>query len=135
MYPNGNATIPEGGQRLIDGNYVNEQGLAGGLNRTTMTVKALVGGGQPGAGVSLLGAAIVEITTVATAADSCQLPVATGNQVMDVVNTGASSARIYPNANEPTDTINGAANYDLAAGARVRFFSTQTGKWFANLSA
>jgi len=137
-YPNGNATIPQSGERLIDGAFVNSHGLAGGYNRSAKTVAALAGGAAPGINVSLLDAAICEISVVASANDSAQLPSAKGNQILDVVNSTANSARIYSNARTPTDTINGTAGttpVDLAAGKTARFISTQNGKWFRLTSA
>lgn len=137
-YPNGNATVPESGERLVDGAYLNGNGLAGGHNRSAMTLKALVGGAAPGTNISLINAAIVEVSTVASAGDSVQLPSAQGNDVLDVVNSTVNSMNVYSNAKTPTDTINGTpgtAPLAVAGGQRVRFFSTQKGKWFANLSA
>lgn len=137
-YPNGNSTIPESGPRLIDGAFVNKNGLAGGFNRTSMTLTALAGGAAPTGQVSLLDAAIVEISAVASANDSCQLPSAQGNQILDVVNSTANDARIYSNARTPADTINGTAGTTpvvLAAGKTTRFVSTRVGKWFRLTSA
>jgi hypothetical protein len=138
-YPNGNATIPENGERLIDGAFINGNGLAGGYNRQAKVVAALAGGAAPTGNVALLGpAAIVEIATVTTANDSTQLPSAQGNQILDVVNSTANDARVYSNARTPADTINNVAGTTpvvLAAGKTTRFISTQPGKWFRLTSA
>lgn len=137
-YPNANATIPESGPRLVDGAFINSHGLAGGFNRSAMTLTAKPAGGAPTGTGFLLNAAIVEVNVVATGGDSVQLPSAQGNQVLDVVNTGVASMNVFSNAKTPTDTINGTIGTTplaVAAGQRVRFFTTRAGKWFANLSA
>lgn len=125
------------------------QGLAGGNNRYVQSVVAFAGGGQPGGtpiGVPNnqgIEAAIAEIRTVVTAADSVQLPQAVNGKTLLVFNSSANSSNLYanPNVNKATgvtDTINGGANanaYAVAAGKSVLFFCPRDGIWAALLSA
>lgn len=142
-YPNRPGTQAEGGPRLLDGDFVNGNGLAGGQNRTARQITALAGGAAPGfsatgAQIAMLASAINEVNVVATANDSTQAPSAQGNQVLDVINSSANPMRIYSNARTPTDTLNGTAGttpYVLAAGKACRLISSVAGKWFINLSA
>jgi hypothetical protein len=89
---------------------------------------ALAGGGQTGA--TALNKAINVVSTVATSADSCQLPPAYGGQVVYVTNAGANSMTVY-GAEGRTDTINGTAGATgvaLASTKNAVYFST-TGVW------
>lgn len=107
-------------------------GSAGHVYQSGLT--ALAGGGQ--AGATLLNRAINVVATVATTADSCQLPVAYGGQVVYVANTGANSTTVYGNQTA-TDTINGTAGATgvaLAATKNAVYFSIP-GAWRMILTA
>lgn len=141
---------PQQGQGIGMPDFVWLRGLSGGNNRQSQSVAALAGGAQAGAtpiGVANaqgVEAQLVEIATVASAADSCQLPQAVKDKVLDVINTSANSANVYAN---PTpnrsnslalDTINGATNvtaYAVAPNVPVRFFCPRNGIWAALKSA
>lgn len=137
-YPAVNGTQAESGPRLIDGDFVNGNGLAGGHNRTARQISALAGGAAPTGSLSLLASAITEVNVVTSVNDSVQLPSAQGNQIKDVINSSANAMRVYSSARTPADTINGTAGTTpvvVAAGKSIRFVSSVQGKWFGNLSA
>lgn len=96
---------------------------------------ALAGGGQSGA--TLIAKAFNRFTTVATAADSCQLPLAYGGQCILITNAHASNAmQIFGNS-AGTDTINGTAGatgISLAAGKTIEL-NSYPGLWHGILSA
>lgn len=108
-------------KQLISGNHENNVSnlLTSYQGSPGTPVTALAGGGRPGSPV--LNGAFVHLTTVATIADSVQLPIAkVGLRVM-VTNDGAASAQIFGNG---TDTVAGAAGsvgVALAAGATALF--------------
>lgn len=107
-------------------------GSAGHVFQTGLT--ALAGGGQTGA--TLLNKAMNIVSTVATGADSVQLPVAYGGQVVYVANAGANSMQVFGNQNA-TDTINGTAGATGVAVASTKnaTFWSVAGAWRMVLSA
>lgn len=135
------------GYALQDSAYIN--GLAGGNNRYVQSVTAFAGGGAASAtpigtpNAQGIEAQLIELRTVASVADSVQLPAAVAGKVLDVFNASANSANAYanPNTNKATgstDTINGsttATAYAIAGGVSVRFFCPRDGIWAANKSA
>jgi hypothetical protein len=77
------------------------------------------------------------VTTVATAADSVQLPPAYGGQEITVANAAASNAMQIFAAVGTSDTINGVAaatGISLAAGKTMQLLSFP-GSWYGVLSA
>jgi hypothetical protein len=141
--------IPQQGQGVGQPDFFWLRGLAGGNNRFHQSVAAFAGGGQ--AGGTVIGATnaqgteaeLVEIQTVVSANDSCQLPQAIKGKVLKVFNSSANSSNIYasPSVNKATgvtDTINGASNvtaYALAGGVSAEFFCPRDGIWAAIKSA
>ena len=111
------------------------------LNTATDQIVAKAGGGQNGA--TILTSEINRVVTVATAADSVQLPVAVAGLSVQVTNAHASNAlAIFPAAAAVTggglDNINTSAvntAYSLAAGKTAFFFSAAPLVWHALLSA
>lgn len=140
---------PQQGQGIGQPDFPWLLGLAGGDNRLCQSVVALAGGAQAGAtpmgtiGPQGYQAALVEIRTVVTAADSVQLPQAVAGKTLAVFNNTANSANVFaiPTTNKATgslDTINALTNvtaYALAAGKSVLFYCPRDGFWAANLSA
>jgi len=125
--------VPLPGPRLIDGQLVGN--LMGGQNFLAKTgLTALAGGGRTGA-TSLAGAAVVEVSTVATAADSVVLPDAIPGSVLCVRNSCAQSMTVYALG---SDTINGTAGATGVAQANATsavYFCPADGEWFRVLSA
>jgi hypothetical protein len=108
----------------------------GGGHSATNTITAHAGGAQPSA--VALTTAINNVTVVGTAGDSVALPSATGDQVIFVVNSSATSMNVFSSNASTTDTINGTVGttaYAIAAGKAVAFISPGTGVWRALLSA
>jgi hypothetical protein len=98
-------------------------------------VTALAGGGQTGA--VLITTAITNVTTVASAADSVQLPLAVGGQELTVINAGGNSMQVFGNQNG-SDTIDGTAGSTgvaIATGKARTFYSVAAAKWRSMLSA
>lgn len=140
---------PQPGQGVGMPDFVWLNGLAGGNNYYCQSITALAGGGQTGS--TVMGAAnaqgieagLIELQTVASDNDSCQLPQAVKGKAMLVFNSSAHSSNVYanPNTNKATgtkDTINGTANanaYAIAAGVSVAFFCPRDGIWAALKSA
>lgn len=140
---------PQQGQGVGMPDFVWLMGLAGGDNRLTQLVTAFAGGGA--AGGTVIGgsnsqgqqAALVEIGTVATAGDSCQLPQAGAGKTLCVFNNTLTASDIFANPNTSKitgskDTINALANataLSIAAGGRILFFCPKDGHWAAIVSA
>lgn len=141
---------PQVGQGVGMPDFMWLQGLAGGdNNRTQSGLTALAGGAQ--AGATLLGgpdpsglpASLVEVDTVATAADSVALPFATAGRMMLIRNAGANSMNVYAQSgtNRATgaqDSINGGANnaaVAIAANKSALAFCAKNGVWSMLLSA
>lgn len=126
--------VPQGGQRLIDGNFVN--GLAAGYNRNYVAnVTARAGGTKALATQIPAGVALVQLDTVATNGDSALLPQALAGTEFKLANSGVATVSLY---GKGTDTINDAAtanNYDVATNVNVAFFCAVDGQWKAIKSA
>lgn len=140
---------PQQGQGVGMPDFSWLNGLAGGDNHYAQSVPAFAGGGQASATpigtISAQGiqAALIEIRTVVTIGDSCQVPQAVNGKAMLVFNSSANSANIYanPNTNKATgtkDVINAGVNtdaYAIAGGVSVLFFCPRDGIWAALKSA
>lgn len=140
---------PQQGQGIGQPDFPWLLGLAGGNNRLCQDIVAHPGGGAAAAtpmGVANsqgLEAGLIDVTTVASADDSVQLPQAVAGKTLLVFNSTATSANCYANPNTnratgSTDTINGSATataYALAAGISVLFYCPHDGVWAALKSA
>jgi hypothetical protein len=80
----------------------------------------------------LLSADISLITTVATAADSVLLPLATPGSKMYVINGSATSMDIWPAVGDIINALTANAAYVLAAGKNVEFVSASPLHWYTN---
>lgn len=108
-------------------------GLTGADAQYALTARA--GGGQPNA--TQLATGLNEVSTVATAADSVQLPAAVAGSRAIVANAGAASMQVFGKAGR-TDTINGIAGATGVAhanGLSGEYWCPVDGKWYRNLSA
>lgn len=129
-----NTQLPS--RQLISGTHINAfndlfQSFQGGI-------VALAGGGRPNSPV--LNAANVELATVATGADSVQLPPAIVGLTITVTNSGAASAQIFGNGSDTiqsgaTTNAAGSVGVALAAASTAMFRCTKTGVWKRFLGA
>lgn len=114
------------GPRLIDGNDLNRQ-FANPTLSTQTSIVATAGGGKTNA--QLITAALNNITTVATSADSIKLPPSAPGKTVMVTNSGASSMQVFGSG---TDTINGVATgtgIAQAAGSTIYYECVVLGNW------
>ena len=128
------------GEHLIDGNTI-AIALQPQAARSGLT--ALAGGGATGATQLLPG--LSEVDTVATAADSCLLPLALAGTSVAVYNaTASTSLTVWPQASNPNnaagaaDTIINLAGNTVTslacAAATVQFFRCfKAGTWKATV--
>jgi hypothetical protein len=106
--------------------YPSLVGVANGLT-------ALAGGAQ--AGTPILNR-FNRFTTVATAADSGQLPLALPGRVLFVKNAaGANSMNVFPQTGEAINALAANAAFGLAAGKGAEFYCISLGTWEVNLTA
>jgi hypothetical protein len=128
------ATRAQPGFRMEDGDQLNEW-LGQPKIDSNPGLTALAGGGQAGATQLKLGSN--ELATVASAADSVQLPSADGNSVVVLRNNGANAAQVFGKSGF-TDTIDGTAGatgISVSNAKTVVFFSVDVGKWVSLLGA
>lgn len=94
---------------------------------------ALAGGGQSGA--TVLTGDINVVSTVASAADSVQLPVAEAGREVSVVNSSANSMAVFPALGDKINALSANASLAVAAGKTATFLSAASLQWFALVSA
>lgn len=96
-------------------------------NTTANGLTALAGGAQ--AGTPLING-INRVTTVASAADSCQLPSAIPGRRVVVINAAAAnSMNVFPQTGEIINALAANAAYAHAANKGVEFVCAVTGTW------
>lgn len=97
-------------------------------------ITALAGGGQSGA--TPLSAQFNIISTCATAADSCLLPLIPQDNsaiFVWVKNNGAQSSTIYPQVGDSINALSANAGLAVAAGAKQCFVNVSGSNWQAML--
>lgn len=95
---------------------------------------ALAGGAQ--AGTTVGNFAINRFTTVATGADSAQLPKAKAGRMRVVINAAASNAMaVFPQSGEIINALAADAAYSIAANKSVWFVCAVDGTWNTTLTA
>lgn len=114
------------------------EGYNAGFMTTSFTdgITAHAGGGQ--ASAVALTSMLNRVTTVASANDSVQLPLAAPGMDITVINAAASNAMQVFAQNGSTDTIDGTAGstgFSQAAGKTVQYVSTAAGAWHKLVSA
>lgn len=127
-------SVPEPGVRMFDGSQVVTAVNQWNQQQTTVALTALAGGGQTGA--TQLNFGFNQVTVVATAADSVQLPPCVQGAAVYVTNDdGADAMTVYGKAGR-TDTINGTAGatgVSQVAAAHALYFcvvpDAASGKW------
>lgn len=95
---------------------------------------ALAGGAQAGTPLNVE-AAIHRITTVATAADSAQLPAAVKGALHIVKNTTANACAVFPQTGEAINALSANAAFSVAAAKSCLFFCAVAGTWDTLLTA
>lgn len=121
-------------RQLISGLHINK--LTDLLTSYMGKITALAGGAQ--AGSPVLNGAFIDISTVATGADSVQLPVSQLGLRVLVTNDGANSVQIFGNIAEPLSYIQGTigtTGVALASGATALFICTKANNWKRFVSA
>lgn len=95
---------------------------------------ALAGGAQ--AGTSLANYAINRFTTVASAADSAQLPPAVAGRMRVVINAAASNAMaVFGQTGDVINAIAANSAFSVAANKTAIFFCAVAGTWNSVLTA
>jgi hypothetical protein len=94
---------------------------------------ALAGGAQAGTPIS---GRFNRFVTVATAADSGQLPPALPGRIAFVKNAAAAnSMNVFPQTGEVINALAANAAFAVAAGKSCEFYCVTLGTWETNLSA
>jgi hypothetical protein len=96
---------------------------------------ALAGGGQGG---TPLREGINRVTTVATAADSMNLPSTqntTGEDLVVINAAAANSMTVYPATGEKINALSANAGLAIAANKTAVFYITGPGQWHSLLTA
>lgn len=94
---------------------------------------ALAGGAQAG---TLLGYQTNRFTTVASSADSAQLPAAVPGRWRVVTNAAASNAlAVFPATGETINALSANASFSVAANKTALFFCMVAGVWNTILTA
>lgn len=96
---------------------------------------ALAGGAQAG---TPLREGINRVTTVATAADSVQLPSSqdvTGEDLVVINAAAANSMNVFPATGERINALAANAAFAMVANRSAIFFLTGPGQWHVNLTA
>lgn len=138
-------SIPDGGQatsNFIISNSATTQTIATGSLAMTLGyftqsavngLTALVGGAQAG---TALTRQINRVTTVASAADSVQLPAATAGRVVTVINAAAANAMaVFPQTGEIINALAANASLSVAANKTITFYCALAGTWNSLLTA
>lgn len=95
---------------------------------------ALAGGAQ--AGTSLGNFQINRFTTVASSADSAQLPKAVAGRMRVVINAAAANAMaVFPQTGEAINAIAADSAFSVAANKTAIFFCAIAGTWNSVLTA
>lgn len=113
------------------GNFVNTAGYY--LNSVVNGLTALAGGAQAG---TALTRQINRVTTVATAADSVQLPAAVAGRVVTVINAAAANAMaVFPQTGEIINALAANASISVVANKTINFYCAVAGTWNSLLTA
>ena len=99
----------------------------------TNAITALVGGAQAG---TALPSRINRVTTVASAADSVQLPAAVAGRMVTVINAAAANAMaVFPQTGEIINALSANSSISVAANKTIDFSCAVAGTWNSNLTA
>lgn len=126
-----NAVIATSGLTIPAGQVFTNLGTSASAVLNGLT--ALVGGAQAG---TALTARINRVTTVASAADSVQLPLAAAGTILTVINAAAANAMaVFPQTGQIINALSANASFSMAANKTADFYCAVTGTWNSNLTA
>ena len=120
---------PSPGVRMGDLNKIADALYSDQKKDTNEALTALAGGGQTGA--IALNTGFNELTSVASIADSVQLPAAIAGSAVTLINSGGNASTVYGKEGR-TDTIDGTAGatgVSQADGANALYVCVTTGAW------
>ena len=122
------------GIRAFNTDVVNDLIDLVGFSVASAELTALAGGGRPGA--TPLQPGFNSVTVVATAADSCVLPVATKGTMVFVRNSdSADSMTVFALGSDTINGTAGATGVTHSAGLSAIYWCPVDTKWFRLLSA
>jgi hypothetical protein len=93
-------------------------------------ITATAGGGQ--AAAFPLSTELSRVSTVATAGDSVQLPVAVPGLTLVVTNHGANAMQVYGNGSDTINDVASATGVSQMAGSECIYACYGAGKWYVN---
>lgn len=97
----------------------------------TNGITAFAGGGSTSA--TVLTSQFNRITTCATGGDSVKLPPATVGLLLEVINSGAAYANVFPfGTTDIIDTLANTAAISVPVGGTITFICTVAGTWISN---
>lgn len=118
-------------QTVATGNITMTAGLL--IESAVNGLTALAGGAQAG---TALTRQINRVTTVATAADSVQLPAATAGKVVTAINAAAANAMaVFPQTGESINALAANTAISVAANKTITFYCAVAGIWNSILTA
>ena len=116
----------QSGPRLIDGDALNSAFATPSVSFQG-PLTALAGGGRTGA--PTLTNTLTEFDTVATNADSCQLPSAQPGQIKFIGNAGAHTLQVFANGSDTINGVAGATGVAMTTTQNAVAFCAEKGKW------
>lgn len=100
----------------------------------TDSITAHAGGGQTNA--TKLTSVLNRVTTVASAADSVELPASIAGLEITIINAAASnSMNVFPATGEAINALSANSAFAVAAGKTATFYCVTAGQWHSILSA
>lgn len=124
-----NAVTPapfQSGFRLIDGSQLNSA-LANPVVSTQNGITAHAGGGKTNA--TLITAALNNVTTVATTADSIKLPPAIAGRIISISNNGANAFQVFGSNNDTINSVATGTGVAQAAGSTIDYECITAPNW------
>ena len=126
----GTAPAQNSRQALQDGIWL--RGIANGQNRSYVTNLTAHAGGTKAAALQLPAAvSFIEVTTVATDADSVLAPQASKGSMFALFNAGAHTLDVYARGTDTINLLATATAYALTTGQTALFFCATDGSWAA----
>lgn len=116
-----------------DAEFLNLSSTARAFRSAQNGLVALAGGAQAGTALSK---DVNRFTTVATAADSAQLPAAEVGMAIVVINAAAAnSMNVFPQTGESINALANNTAFAVASNKTAIFFCALAGKWNVVLTA
>ena len=126
--------IDQTGDAHTNGSTLWLDGASDAINTNVVTgLTALAGGGQTGA-TALTGKLNV-VSTVATIADSVQLPACVAGQWITVTNSASNSMNVFGQTGDAINALSANAAFAVAGGKTALFFRISATQWYSILTA